>query len=367
MTASFDVIVVGGGAVGAACARELAVSGRRVLVLDRDATGGEAWRAAAGMLAPQIEADAEDPLFDLGLAGRARYEFLAPELRERTGIDVGLWQEGIARLAADEDDVDVLRNRVAWQRQHGHVCDWLDADEVKARWPFTGPSAGALWAPREGALDPAKLVAALLADAEAHGATIVREPAAGLLRQAGRITGVEGRQRYAAGDVVVAAGAWSGRLEGLPRPLSVEPLRGQMAAAPWPAGAPRAILYHRDCYLVHRNGEAVMGSTEEYAGFRSETTPAGLAQILLAVSALCPALARQGVSRTWAGLRPVTPDGRPIIGREPTADGLWYATGHGRNGILLAAITGDLIRRMLDGETLEDRLDAVSPGRFWRW
>ena len=152
-------VIVGAGAVGAACARELAVAGRRVLVVYRGTPDGEAWRAAAGMLAPQIEAVPEDPLFDLGLAGRERYTMLAPALLSSTGIDIGLWQEGIASL----------------QRQQGHHCNWLDADEVKAQWPWVGASHGALWAPREGAVDPVRLVEALLADARAHGAVMVQD------------------------------------------------------------------------------------------------------------------------------------------------------------------------------------------------
>ena len=165
-----EVIVVGGGAIGAACARELARAGRSVLVIDRGRGTGEAWTAAGGMLAPQIEAHTEDPLFDLGLAGRNRYTELAPALQETTGIDIGLWQEGIAQVAQTEDSVESLKSKVAWQRQQGHLCDWLAADEVATRWPWMGPTHGALWAPEEGALNPVPLVEALLADAQAAGA-----------------------------------------------------------------------------------------------------------------------------------------------------------------------------------------------------
>src|SRR5262249_48211266 len=145
-----DVVIVGAGVVGAACARELARSGWRVRVLDPDTDRGQAWRAAAGMLAPQIEAREGDALFELGLAGRELYVELAPQLRESTGIDVGLWREGIANVALEESDVGGLRSKVAWQRQQGHLCDWLDPSEVKQRWPWIGPTHGALWAAQEG-------------------------------------------------------------------------------------------------------------------------------------------------------------------------------------------------------------------------
>lgn len=370
MTATYDVVVIGGGAVGAACARELAVAGRSVLLIDRDAGEGDAWRAAAGMLAPQIEAHGEEPLFELGLAGRERYAALAGPLRETTGIDIGLWQDGIARVATDETDAVAVRAAVAWQRQQGHLCDWLDADEVRARWPWLARTHGALWAAREGALDPQRLVQALRADAERHGMRLVRDTVTALESAGDRITAVVGRERYAGAQVVLAAGAWSGRIDGLPRPVSVEPIRGQMAALPWPPGAARAIVYHKTGYMVARGDEAIVGSTMEYAGYRAETTSAGLARIFAGISALCPALAKAEVRRTWAGLRPGTPDGRPIIGREPRAENLWYATGHGRNGILLAAITGELIRQLMDGEPVDaplDALEAVAPDRFWRW
>ena len=368
MAANYDVIVVGGGPVGAAAARELSLGGRRVLVLEAEGDMGQGWRAAAGMLAPQIEADPEDPLLELGLAGRELYSTLAGTLRESTGIDIGLWREGIAHVAANEAEAADLRARCAWQRQHSYLSDWLDADEVKARWPWLGPSAGGLWAAREGAVEPEKLVAALLADAERCGALVVRDTAIGIEQRGDRVVGVAAQGgRYGASDVLIAAGAWSGTIEGVPRPLAVAPVRGQMAALPWPSSVRRAIVYGHGCYLLARGEEAIVGSTMEYVGFRPETTSAGLARIFAGAAALCPSLSSSSVRRTWAGLRPVTPDGRPIIGAEPRLPGLWYATGHGRNGILLAGITGVIVRQLLDGEPTVEDIDAYAPTRFWSW
>jgi glycine oxidase len=365
---STDVVVVGGGAVGAACARELALAGWQVRILDPETERGQAWRAAAGMLAPQIEAREGDALFELGLAGREMYADLAPALEESTGIDIGLWRDGIANVALREADVGGLRAKVAWQRQQGHLCDWLDAAEVKERWPWIGQSHGALWAAREGALDPQGLVEALRTDAVKHGAELIRDQAVGIEARGDRVLAVEGLgRRYPAEHVVLAAGAWSGALAGLPRPLSVQPIRGQMLALPWPKGVDRAILYSRDCYLLARGDEAVAGSTMEYAGFDATATSTGLTRILTAVTGLCPPLATLDVRRTWAGLRPMTPDGLPLLGPEPRLRGLWYATGHGRNGILLAAITGVLLRVMMAGQQPTQDLSALRPERFWSW
>jgi glycine oxidase len=320
------------------------------------------------MLAPQIETGPDDPGLELGIAGRELYASLAPALLETTGIDIGLWQEGIAWVAADEAEAGDLRARVAWQRQQSLLSDWLDADEVKARWPWLGRAAGALWAPLDGGVEPESLVRALLVDAERAGARLVEDRAVGIDQRGDRVVGVVGEKaRYTAGEVILAAGAWSGQVRGIPRPVAVAPVRGQMAALPWPEGARPSIVYGHGCYMLARGTEAIVGSTMEYVGFHPEVSSAGLARIFTSVAELCPTLDRAEVHRTWAGLRPVTPDGLPIIGAEPRLQGLWYATGHGRNGILLAGITGVIIRQLLSGESPGENLQAFSPTRFWRW
>jgi glycine oxidase len=362
---TFDIVVVGGGAIGAACARELARTGRKVLVVEPGTAMGQAWRAAGGLLAPQIEADGNDPLLHIGLAARDHYDHLAQALRETTGIDLGLWRKGIARVATDDTDAAALQAKVAWQRRQGYLSEWLEPDELRQRWPWLGPVVGALWAPDDGALDPGHLVQALLTDAERIGASIVRDRVTALQSSAAGVAGVLGeRDRYAAPEVVVAAGAWSGLLEGLPRPLPVQPVRGQMAALPWPEGMERAIVYHKDSYLLARGGEAILGSTMEYAGFNPEVTSAGLAQVFSTTMALCPGLVRAKMRRSWAGLRPMMPDGLPVIGREPQLRGLWYATGHGRNGILLAGLTGVLVTQLISGERPSHDLVRFAPERF---
>jgi glycine oxidase len=359
--------VVGGGAIGAACARELALAGQRVLVLEPGGELGQAWRAAGGMLAPQIESDADDVLLNLGLKSRDRYALLAGALRDTTGVDIGLWQKGIARVAADPDEATVLQAKVAWQRAHGYPCEWLDATEVRLRWPWLGPMAGGLWAPSDGALDPTHLVEALLTDARRLGATVTQDRVRRLDRDRQRVLGVTGdAASYSANAVVVAAGAWSPLIEGLPRGLPVTPVRGQMAALRWPEGVDRAIVYQKDSYILARGEEAIVGSTMEHVGFRPEVTASGLAGIFSATLSLSPSLIRAKIRRSWAGLRPITPDGLPIIGADPDLPGLWYATGHGRNGILLAALTGHVVAQLVGGESSVEDLSRVSVTRFAR-
>jgi glycine oxidase len=355
--------------VGSACARELAASGRSVLVLDDGARGGEAFRASAGLLAAQINADRDDRIFELGIAGREYYRDMAPQLKESVRLEIGLWESGILQVALTAPEAQRLRENVAWQRQHGHQCDWLDPAELASEWPAVGSGGalGALWAPQEAVVDPIQLVAALRADATRLGATFVSETVAQLEVANGRVQGVVGRTRHSAGVVVLAAGAWTGRLGGLPRPVSVEPVKGQMAAFPWPAEVPPLVAYGSGVYLLHRNGEAWCGSTVEHTGFSLDSTDEAAAAIAEQARAVLPALPVTPPVRHWSGLRPGTPDGLPILGKEPNVDGLWYATGHGRNGVLLAGITGVVLTHLMNGEATYEEVEYLKPERFWSW
>lgn len=368
MPVKSDVIIVGGGVVGAACARELARAGFRPLLIDDGALGGEAWLASAGMLAPQVESSEDDDLLDLGLAGREYFATQADLLKEATGIDIELWQGGILRVAHSTGEAEDLHRQVGWQRQHGHLCDWLAPDEVRKQWPKLVPGEGAFWAPNDGSLNPVALVKALRADAEAHGATLVQDRILRLdLDRQGKVSGVTGTQRYAGDQVIVAAGAWSGRLEGLPRPLSVEPVRGQILATDWPASLAPGIYFGGGVYVVPRGGSMWVGATMEHAGFSATTTDEAKEILLNGLRTLIPSMEKPTVLRHWSGLRPGTPDGLPILGPEPMTPGLWYATGHGRNGILLAGVTGVILQQLLAGEAPFENIDSLRPERFWNW
>ena len=360
-----DVAIIGGGVIGAACARAAAERGLHVAVFEPGPDPGAASPASAGMLAAQIE-PTDQLLLSLGVRSRDRYEALAAALKDTTGIDIGFWRGGIASVALAEGEVDQLREHVALQRQAGLRCDWLEPGDVHERWPSAAPECvGALFAPEDGAVDPQALTRALLADARRLGAALVTTPVEELRIADGRVTGVRAAgSTVAAERVVLAAGAWSPRLKGLPRELPIEPVRGQMASTAWPADAAPAILYHiRHGYVLARGDDAILGSTMEHAGFDAKVTNEGLAQIFRSAVRLLPALAALPVARTWAGLRPVTPDGRPIIGPDPDAAGLYYATGHGRNGVLLAALTSEIIGDLLTTGSTDVDLEPLSPTR----
>ena len=360
-----DVAIIGGGVIGAACARAAAERRLHVVVFEPGPDPAAASPASAGMLAAQIE-PTDQLLLGLGVRSRDRYEALAAALKDTTGIDIGFWRGGIASVALAEAEVDQLREHVALQRQAGLRCDWLEPGDVHERWPTAAPECvGALYAPEDGALDPEALTRACLADARRLGATLHGEKVDGLAMSQGRLAGIlTARGTTPVEHVVVAAGAWSPQIRGLPRPLPIEPVRGQMAATAWPDGTPPTILYQDRGYVLARGGEAVLGSTMERAGYDSRVTNEGLAQIFRGAVRLLPALITQPVQRMWAGLRPATPDGRPILGRDPEVERLWYATGHGRNGILLAALTGDIIAELLAGGAPDIDITSLSVNRF---
>jgi glycine oxidase len=367
-----DVLVVGGGIVGAAVARSLAQDEYVVEIVDSGRESGVATQASAGMLAPLAETDPEEPLLGLAVRGRDRYRELAPALEEETGVALGLWLDGILNVAFTDDEEGAIKGAVAWQRQRGLGTEWITAGELRDRCPGISPEArGAALAPEDGALDPLATLEALLLAATRRGARVVRgERVLGLEIADRTVTGVRTERGHRpAGAVVLTAGAWSGRVEQLPRPLSVEPVRGQMLAYGWPEGEPPAIVHTARGYVLRRGPEAIVGSTMEHVGFEAGVTPEGRERVAQVGARVYPALEGMTPHRAWAGLRPSTPDGRPIIGADPDLPNLWYATGHGRNGILLAAITGELVAWLFGGGAgngLEYDLSSVRPDRFWK-
>jgi glycine oxidase len=368
-----DVLVVGGGIVGAAVTHALARADVAVELVDSGAESGIATPASAGMLAPLVEADADEALLGFALRGRDLYRELAPALVEHAGVDIGLWLDGVVKLALTDAEEAHGRSVMASHRQQGLNVEWLSAGEVRERCPGIGPDVrGGLLAPEDGAVQPLAVVEGLLVAATRRGARVSRgDQVVAVETGDGQVTGVRtATGRRPAGAVVIAAGAWSGRIGGLSRPLSVEPVRGQMVAYGWPADEPGAIVFGGGGYIVHRGAEALVGSTMEFVGFDAGATDAGRAHLMGVAGHLYPALQDAAVQRAWAGLRPCTPDGYPIIGQDADCPNLWYATGHGRNGVLLAPITGEVIAHLALGnpiEQLEIDLTPVRPSRFWRF
>jgi glycine oxidase len=362
-----DVVVVGAGIVGLSAARFLAGAGARVVVVDRARPGSEASAAAAGWLAAQAEAEETWPLLGVALRARERYPSLAAELKAETGIDVALTRHGTLEVAFTDEDERALARRAAWQRARGLALESLGPDDVRRAEPDLGPALRRALLFREDlSVDNVRLTRALAASASARGAVVLAERAVGgLLVVNGRVAGVKaGGETLSAPVVIEAMGAWSAALGGDPQPPPVEPVRGQILAFEPGRDTLRHVVCTARGYLVPRaGGRLLAGSTLERAGFVKEVTPEGRSAIRRIAAEIAPMLADLPVAESWAGLRPGTRDGLPVVGPGAVA-GLFHATGLYRNGILLGPLVGEAVARLALGAAPGIDLAPFSLTRF---
>lgn len=349
-----DVLVIGGGVIGASIAWRLAQRGANVAVVDPGNTAGAATPAAGGMLSPLAEAHGPGAFLELGLESFRRYAGFVDELEDATGRDVAFEPAGKLMLALDDEAEATLEQGFEWPIRAGHAVERIDAAQARALEPAVAPDIRSAVLIRDDArVDNVLLFDAVLTAASATGVHFVQARVTGLLHgQGGAIAGatLDDGSTIEAATVVLAAGCWSAGIEGLPRPLPVEPVRGQMLAL-----RPDHRLFQRTLatpggYLVPRpDGRVIIGSTMEKAGFEPTTTAAGLSRLRALAARAVPGLRDLVEVDSWAGLRPGTGDGLPILGPDPVAPGLVYATAHLRNGILLAPVTADAIAALVDG------------------
>ena len=350
-----DVIIAGGGIIGRACAAAIAERDASVLVLEH-ASEGEASTASAGMLAPSVER-APGPASEIAVAARDRFPSYVAWLRERTGLDVPLNRLGILQVALTPAGVKGLK------RDPNPGSNWLDRAELVSEEPALSHALGAMYSPRDGCVDNVKLLEAL--DALLARSPLVRRVPALVTTVAATANSATATDAtgatYAAGHVVIAAGAWSSRIAGARYARAVEPVRGQLIS--YDIAPCRHTLYGPSGYLVPRGSGTIAGSTTERVGFAHGTTRAGIDKVRSAAEEICPALATARVARAWSGFRPVTPDLLPIIGPDPDEPRIIYATGHSRNGILLAPLTADLVADIIFEAVLNFDLEEYRPGR----
>ena len=343
-----DVAIVGAGLIGLATAFELAERGATVRVYDRGEPGRAASWAGAGMLAPVTEEIGDEAMRALCTQSLAAYPQFVERVRELGGVDARLHLDGILTVACDDERLDALRVRAGDLQALGVDAVALDRAQTLEREPALGATVrGGLLVRGEGHVDNRRLGRALRAACEALGVIFANESRAIAVEcDARRALGVRTERGFAPAAVVVnAAGAWSGRVEGIPSSCAppVEPLKGQMLALAMPRRFVRATTWVPGAYLVPRDdGRLLIGATVEREGFDERVTAKGVQQLLSAALAAAPSLGEFTVSETWAGLRPSTPDGRPVLGPTPI-EGLVLATGHYRNGILLAPQTARMI------------------------
>jgi glycine oxidase len=372
-----DVVVIGAGVIGCAIARELAGRGLAVTVVERDSPGRRATWAAAGMLSPFGEA-AHGPFLELADESLTRYASFAHALRDETGIDVEYRTRGKLHVALDgaDEPLRALAAEPAAARFDVHLMDGAAARELEPA--LSDAVTAALLVGRDHSVNNRLLAQALLAGASAAGATCrTASPVSGLVAKRHVVAGVRlaSGERIDAPRVVLAAGAWSGQLEGLPRPLPIRPVKGQMFSVDARGRAPDRptdailgrVIFATDCYIIPRaDGRLLIGATMEEAGFRKAPTPRGISTLMAAAERVVPLTADLPLVETWAGFRPATPDGLPILGADPEMEGLVYATGHFRNGILLAPVTAACVADVVTDARPPVALDAFAPDRFER-
>jgi glycine oxidase len=356
-----DVIVVGAGLIGCTIARLLAERGRSVLVIERDSPGRRATWAAGGMLSPLIESAADDPFFRIADRSFDLYPALVDAVQIDSGLHVGYRTAGKLQCALSDTDAASLQRLFESPRAQQYGLELLDGGQARRMEPgLSGAVTRALFVARDHSIDNRMLVQAMAASAETRGARFtVGVPVQNIEIDKSVIRGV----RLSSGEllesehVVIAGGAWSSAVEGLPRSLPVEPVRGQMLCVDARAMMRRSSLIERvvgteHCYMIPRSdGRVLVGATVEHVGFEPGPTPAGLAWLIEAAMAVLPGVGDLPILESWAGYRPGTPDDWPIIGADPDVRGLVYATGHYRNGILLAPVTAEAVGAIIDGNT----------------
>lgn len=365
-----DILVVGGGIMGLAIALELRQQGASVAVLSRDFAAA-ASHAAAGMLAPRAEGIPPGPMLDLCLASLERYPDWVAKLESLTGQSVGYWPSGILAprfQAPDLSDFPAQQSQGNQASQETVQGQWLTAEALAHYQPGLGAGVkGAFWYPEDGQVNNQALVKTLRSAVVDLGVTIHEGVGATALRQSqGRIERVCTRQAgdFQADHIVLAAGAWSYEL----LPVPVFPKKGEMASLRVPPSLGtvqplQRVLFGENIYIVPRqDGRIVLGATSQEVGFAPGNTAAGVNQLLANAIALLPWLADCTLEQTWWGYRPATPDEMPLLGPGPAAN-LTLATGHYRNGILLAPITAHLISESLAGRT-PNLLPPFSHQRF---
>ncbi|HET8723436.1 MAG TPA: glycine oxidase ThiO [Anaeromyxobacteraceae bacterium] len=340
-----DVVVVGAGLQGCGVALRLAQAGLRVTVLERSVPGAEASSAAGGILSPGVEAE-PGPFHDLCTASLRLWPSFAAEVERLSGSWVGLRGGGTLEVSVDDRFTPVLASRAGQLARAGVEVEVLDGDAARRLEPGLSPETrGALYFPSESSVDPRLLGRALHTAAARSGARFVPGQVRGIAVEGGRVAGVDHETgRISAGAVVLAAGAWSLQVAGNDLPAgAVRPVRGQIAVLDTRPPLLSRVVFSDKGYLVPRaDGRILCGSTMEEAGFEKAVTAGGLLHVLGMAVEVAPSLAGAPLVETWSNFRPATPDGLPVLGpgRVP---GLFHATGHYRNGVLLAPVTADAV------------------------
>lgn len=354
MTQTSDVIIVGGGIIGLAVAYELGRAKVRVTLVERGAVGREASWAAAGYLSFQGSSNLPGPRLDLTRASCQMYQSWIEQLSELSPTDTGFLRSGLLELCLDAAEAQEARERAAWQRAAGYAAEWLDAATTRKRHPYLAaelPLHGALLLPEVAQVRPPRLLKALTEAVHRLGIHI-REyaPVTTITRQGNRVTGVmlASGEQLAAPVVVNAAGSWAAQLAPEMALLPVKPIKGTIVLLETPAPPTREILVSAQGSIYPRaDNKVLLGATVEDVGFDKRVTLEAVHTLVHQALGLLPGLKDASLVTAWTGLRPYSHDNLPYLGPVPGLEGAYAAAGHYRSGILLAPITGVLLKDML--------------------
>lgn len=364
-----DVLIIGGGVIGCAIAYALRKRDITVTLLEKGEIGAQASGAAAGLLAPLGPLSGPGPLADLVLAGFGAFPSLVSELEHVTGFRLGYEQTGALRVIRNQKRVAHLRNRWESWQPLGLQMQWLTGEDARRHEPqLSHDIAAAVYAPQESQIDAQQITQAFAQAARNLGAHLLpHHEATSFVTQRQRVIGVQTRQgqTFGCGQVIVASGAWAEECcSWLTTSVPVTPLHGQLLTLPQLASPLRALVFGEGIYLIPRGSSLLVGATKEERGFDLQADAKGTAWLLETARRLVPQLARIQPTALWTGLRPKTPDTRPIFGFLPLWENVAISAGHNSIGIILSGITGQCMTELLLTGQLPLLAQPFSANRF---
>ncbi|HEU5229799.1 MAG TPA: glycine oxidase ThiO [Ktedonobacteraceae bacterium] len=364
-----EVAIIGGGIIGCALAYFLRKRGVEVMVFEKGAIGAQASGAAAGLLAPLGPLSGPGPFADLLLTGFAQLATLVPELEDATGLQLGYERLGALRTIRHPKRLARLKKRIAAWQPLGLELHWLNGQEARQLEPSLSEEVcAAIYAPQESQINAAQLTNAWYQAAQQLGAQFCcGQEVIAVDHQQERVRGIHlsDHRQVSCQHLVLAAGAWTAQWsEPLHLSLPVSPLKGQLLTIPQPEPPLRHLIFGDAIYLAPRGQQILIGATKEEAGFDDQVTQEGLNWLHSAATRLLPALEHSSIHSSWAGLRPRTPDTRPILGSAPGWENVTIATGHNSVGIILSSITAATIAELITTGQPPAIIAPFAPHRF---
>ncbi|SHM46998.1 glycine oxidase ThiO [Gracilibacillus kekensis] len=359
MTNQFDQIIVGGGIMGVSIAYQLSKRGYRVLVLEAKEIGAEASSAAAGMLGVQMEFKADSPLFQFARESRSLFPELAKDLKKESGIDIQFQEKGAYKLIYSEEDQNHLEDIVQFQTNHGIEATIVRPEEIRES-ELSRDFYLALDCPKEGQVSAPHLTKAFAIAAEAYGATIFEDSEVQqLVIEQNKVSGVKvSEQYYTADQVIITSGFKSDQFKKYIPALDITPVKGECLSVKTREPLIQSTIFTDDCYLVPKQGNRIIiGATSKPEQLDKQVEVASVLKLLNSAKRVVPNISSASIENIWAGIRPLAKKGSPFLGEVPETSGLFVATGHYRNGILLAPKTSLFIADLLEG--ISDEPDYI--------